>query len=491
MGNGGIPGLPLDSDIQPPSNDGPPLVGPPLESDTWEPACPDVPTDMPREHLDLYYRDTYCLLKSQHHGALTCRIGAGLVYATAGAMLLAKDLILPIIKVFVPPFARLAISIIGDLRKTMDVQFAQLAMVVLGELLGAELQPTDLPMGGDFSDHVARAERVGAVLHTMLVSEFVGKTELTPEDGVKAAERFSGLVINFGTATGVIAFLGGLIPIARVDEIREIGEEVAKNLGLGRLHRMAMKPLFTTLLATPYQWYLNLKFRPTQFTAGELVNPFTGVSMNATVVHDSMARLGYSDDKIRALIELHQKKLPFADLFRLHKRGALSDDRYKQLTKEQGIPDDSTGLWELGALWTEETKWEQEVLTAAADAYRFGNIDRTELEQVAKTFLHDDQQIILFMMAQDYKRKVPHESLSVAQITKLYDKGIFDFTEMEDHLKGRGFSDADTNALELMILLDLNKQEEAAKAKAKAAAAKAAAAAAKSAASGTPPTSTP
>lgn len=490
MGDGGIPGLPLDTDIQPPTSDGTPIVGPPIQTSTFDIACPDEPTDFPREHFDHYFRDVYCVL---HGYGIPDWLSAGVAAISCApvvGVVILKDVVLATLKVFMPPFARVALSAIGDLRRTLDPEFGALSVEILGELLGTELQADDMPTKGDFQNHIARAERLGAIFHTLLASEFADKTELTVESGVKAAERFSGLVINFGTATGLIGFLGGLFPFGHVNEIREIAEEVARNLGLGRLHRMAMRPLFQTMMATPYQWYLNLKFRPTQFTALELVNPFTGVVMPAGIVHDSLARLGYSDDKIKALVELHQKKLAFADLFRLHSRGALSDEQYKLRTQQQGIPDDQTGFWELTQLWTAEQKWEDEVVSAAADAYKFGNIDRIELEQVAKTFLHDDAQVTLFLMAQDYKRHVPHRSLTLAQVEHLFEVGIFDLSEFDDHLTTMGFSDLDVSALRLDTLLKLNKQAEAAKAKAAAAAAKAAATAAKLAAqpAGTPPT---
>lgn len=483
-GDTGLPGLPAEGTTGGPDSGIP--TGPPIFSTTQDIACPDEPTDIPKDHIDRYFRDAYCALKKYNLGHLVTSLGALAVVAPAAALLALKDIVLAIAVVWVPPFANVALSIIDGMRKTMDTQFAQMGVVVLGELMGADLDPSDIPVGGDFTQHIARAERVGSIFHNLLFAEFSGAVNLTPEAGVKAAETFSGLVINFGTATGVIAALGGLFPYVHLDELRQIGEEVARNLGLGRLHRVAMTPIFKTLMATPYQWYLNLKLRPTQFTLVDVANPFSGATMGAQIIHDSLAREGYSDDKIAALIALHQKKLPFTDLFKLHQRKILSDDQYAKLASEQGIPDDQRGYWELIQLWAQEKTWEDEVVSAAADAYKFGNITRDELNTVASTFLHDPVQVTLFMASQDYKRKVPHRSLTVAQLEAFFVDGIFTLDDFDNRIAALGFSEEDAAALRLVTLEKLQTAEAKAAA-AKQKAASAAAKAAKKSSSTTPP----
>lgn len=480
MGDVPPPVFNADDDQLPPPGSDRPIVGPPLTSSTFEIACPDEPTDFPREHFDRYFRDVYCTLKQYHLGDLVTGILAGLIVGPVGLVLIGKDVLLAVLQVFVPPFAGAALSVIDGLRKTLDPTFAKLAVSVIGELMGADLTPDIIPGGTNFSDHVKRAEALGRVFHNLLFAEFAGKSELTPEDGVKAAERFSGLVINFGTATGIIAALGGMVPIGHLDEIREIGEEVAKNLGLGRLHRIAMMPIFHTLMAVPYQWAINLKLRPTQFSVADLMNPYTQVLMDDTTVHDAMARAGFSDDKIKKLIQLHQKRLSFGDLFDLKIQRKLNPDEYARLTKAAGIAPESLTLFEVNEENKILARFNTDLLDAAAEAFRFGNITRDELQAVAEQILASGDLVSSFMATQDYKRRVPHRSLTVAQIEHLFQVGIFDLNEFDDRLSGLGFSDDDVSAIRLDILLKLDKQAEAEKAKAKKAADAAAKAAAKS-----------
>jgi hypothetical protein len=465
----------------------PPPPGQPIITTTSVLGPPSIPTDIPKKTLELYYRDVHTKTMEMGLPDWAAHIIAAIHTIPTSWMVQIANAFVGIIAVIVDPIARVVLGGLDELRIGLDPIFSNLAVSVLGELMGAELDAGMMPTGSNFSAHLQRADKLGGVFHSLLLSEFAGKSELTPEDGVKAAQRFSGLVINFGTATGIIAALGGLFPEIRLEELRQIGEEVAKNLGLGRLHRIAMMPLFHIMMAVPYTWYLNLTLRPTQFAVSELVNPYTGVVMNSTLVHDSLARLGYSDDKIAALIDLHKKRLPFSDLFALHARGILDDAQYAKLCSEQGIPDSDRGWWEDVELHKQEAVWEKEVVSAAADAYRFGNITLDELTSVANTFLHDKAEITLFLMAQQYKRKVPHRSLTVAEIEKFLVQGIFDISDFDDRLGAMGYDAADTAALRLFALETLQLDQAKAAAKAASAAAKAAKAATRSAPP-TPPT---
>lgn len=124
------------------------------------------------------------------------------------------------------------------------------------------------------------------------------------------------------------------------------------------------------------------------------------------------------------------------------------------------------------------------LVSAVIDALKFGNIDEVEARSLLDALpLLDGEKEIILARAQ-YLRRVPHRSLTLAQIEHLFEVGIFDLTDFDDRVSALGFSDDDTAALRLDILLKLNQQKEAAKAKAEAAAKKAAAAAAKSPASG-------
>jgi Holliday junction resolvasome RuvABC DNA-binding subunit len=469
----------------------PPIDGIPLLTvQVQDIAPPDHPTDLPREHLTSYYRD--CVTELQHMGVAkwVAQLIAGLVVAPAAAVVVVKDVLIVVLRVVLPTWGGEVLAALDDLRKALDSEFAQLAVDVLNELLGTNITPGNIATGSSTGDHLARADTVGGILHDVLLSEFQnpqtgtpGSTQVDAATGRAAARRFSGLMINFGTATGVLATLGGLVPAIHLDDIREIGEAVAQNLGLGRLGRQVLKPIVEVLMTQPYTWWVHQNYRPTQFTAGDVVNPFSGAVMPANIVHDSLANAGYSDDKITALIELHQKKLNEADAFLLYSQPNSSESDFVTALEKLGYSESDAEVQKHVMLLREEAALEKQILEAAMSSYTQGHITRDELQQVVNTAIALPDLQPLYMTLADYKRKIPTKHLTIAELTTMLEENIMTTNAVSDYLSNLGYNSTDAFNLLQVILAKVQTAE----AKAKAAAAKAAAEAATST---TPPATT-
>lgn len=483
-----------------------PVDQPPLTVNVFDIAPPDLPTDIPRLHLEQYFRDLYDILN--HKWKLPSWIAgilAGLTVTAAATLLLSTQIVIFVIQPFLPAFGGAVFQVLDLLRKTLDPQFASFSVAVINELLGTDFNVSHLPQGEDVGSHLARAEEIGLLFHRQILTEFLQSTgisldpststfseptaatgageKITPMSGVRAAARFSGLAINFGTATGIIATLGGLAPFVHLDEIREIGEEVAKNLGLGRLQRLALAPLVQILLAEPYKWFINEVARPTQFGLGEVVNPFSGSVMKPELIWKDLARAGYSDDKIDAVLELHRKKSNEADLLTLFEGAQLPYQGLLNGLKRLGYDDpDQVTKAEADHLRAQRPFYD-ELRSAAIAAYADGHIQRAELESVVGSLPLSQEEKQIILTAADYKKKVPTKHLTFAELQNAFQVAIIDLNEFLAQLATLGYSDDDQSVLLLLTLDKLNK----AAAKNAAAAARASAKAAKAA--GAPPVS--
>ncbi len=480
MGTGSLPPLP------PPDQGAVPI--PTISVTTEEIAGPDTPTDIPREHVERYFRDTYQAFRGYGVPQWAAIILAGFATVPAVAIVSGAKVFELVLNVFLPNVGSAFLDALEDIRKTLDPEFAKLAVDVLNELLGTTIPPEQLGAGTDLESHLARAHTLGGYLHDSLLHEFLTSKQITPESGERAARTFSGLLINFGTATGVLAAIGGLAPFIHLDDIRVIGEDVAKNLGLGRLHRLALKPLMDILIGEPYKWAINKVGRPTQFKLGDVVNPFSGSIMQPGDIWESLAREGYSDDKIKALLELHRKKLAETDLFFLFTKGIKTSDQVAAYLERLGYTHDDALDRQEAELLRAEDPYQKELLAAVVEAYRMGNIPRAELEAIVNSVLALPNERAIALLAADYKRKVPHRSLTVAQLESALEQGIIDVSEFNDTLSSYGYSDNDTQILAQLTFLKIGKAADAAKAKAARAAAKAAKAAQKPTVTPTPKT---
>lgn len=470
----------------------PPPVDTTIRVTTTAMAGPSKPTDVPWKKVEDYVRETRMILEDTWGMPGTvAHIIAGLCGWVAAAVIIASHVAILLLKPFLPELAGTVFAVLDDVRKALDPEFAQLSVAVLNELLGTDFTVDKFPQGEDVASHLERAEEIGYLFHKQLMSEFLANTgvtlgpggpqfteptgpsgageKITPIGGVRAAARFSGLAINFGTATGIIATIGGLVPEVHLDEIREIGEQVAKNLGLGRLQRLALAPIVQILLAEPYKWFINELVRPTQFGLGEVVNPFSGAVMPVELIWRDLARAGYSDDKIQAVLELHRKKLSEADLATLFSAGHIDQGTLQQSIQRLGYSQpDALQKSEVDRI-EKVRPYFDELRAAAVSAYADGHIQRDELQGIVNGLPLSDEEKAYIMLAADYKRKVPSKHLTLAQLDTALADGIIDLQEYTDHLTLQGYSDDDQS---ILLLLELVKIDNA-KAKAAATAARA------------------
>lgn len=350
------------------------------------------------------------------------------------------------------PFAQFVIGTIGQARKEIDPQLPTLGADILGELTGAEIDPGHFPTGKGFADHLARVTALGSELHNVLEKELAPSGTVDPDQGAQAARAFTGFNINFGIGTAFISLLGELESLGFIEAFRDLGEEVSKNLGLGRLHRLAMTPLMKTLVANPYQEHLHQKYRTTRLNERQLTNAFFRTAIQEQEFRAEMAVLGYSEERITALIEdarplLAERQLieylfRFGDVTtniggqstpsikdRLTQRGYTADDAQKLIDLQRPVLD----KLEIGVLFVN------------------GIMDQeTALSFLSKLgFDSDTAQLVL--RAHSLTHQHAHR-LGLGELRKAFKNGVIDLLELKAHLTSQGYSDDDIQIITLDLL---------------------------------------
>lgn len=388
---------------------------------------------------------------------------------------LAAALVLAIVR-FLVPFIRILTNSMDEILAAVaelflagqgegSRGFAHLVAATLGDLLGVETDGDTIFTAFQTRGRISAMQEVGKQFADVITKELIQTGDVSPAQGEAAVKAFLGFVLSFAVRQGNIEFLTSLIPedIRFADGFRAYGELMAKSLGLGRLTRIVLRPLLTTLAATPFQWRLNQQFHPTQFKAPDLVNPFTQELMPHDDIFKALDLEGYSPDKIELLIKLHSKKQSLADLELLDRYGILDRSATLSLMKELGYPSDIALITLQG------------VDMHRADAALAKLVDAIEAEVVAGHLTTDDFSALLDalplgfyekkfrLQALQYKAKAPHAHLTLAQAQKAFEEGIWDLTQLETYLTARGYSADDVQTLELQTLLALAKIAEAKK----------------------------
>jgi hypothetical protein len=429
-----------------------------------EAPAPTAPITLGSKLADSTFKNLYAQLRSSGIPAPFAYLWAAFWAAFMAVAGPVASFIAQVAGLVVTPVGIAVLEGLGDLRSGIDPAVGILAQEVLTEFLGVEVGTSNLPLGIGGGDHLARAQAIGKLLHDQLESEFLAAAGGTVQPSTAPAQTFSGLAVNFGLASGIMGLIGGLIPYGHVDELRELGEEVANNIGLGRLVRRALTPLVTTLVSNPAQWAINIKYRPTQFKEGELVNPFLGTQLDQATLYNAMHLLGYSDDKIAAFIKMHQKRLRASDVKLLLDHGQWTENQAEDYMKTLGYPVELQPtallieelLEERGPIHELVTELLQEVKAGRKTVDEFTNVlQGLPYSQPTK----DVYAAIATYKANAHKAARPHQ-LSGGELFYAFAAGIVTASDLTDRWTAQGLPAADQDIRLQLWLLHLNRLHE-------------------------------
>lgn len=365
------------------------------------------------------------------------------------------------------PFCVAVLQLISAVRRDNPEGFVQLTTEAMSEFLGFDIGPDGVPTGKGPESVVPRMEALGNKLHTLLKSEFTGSTPITPEEGARNASRFSGFNLNFSTATSLIGLLGEMVSIGQVKQVRELGADMARNLGLGRMHRLALTPLIRNTIQEPYDRYLRKQFRPDLMSDVQYVRAYWAGRLPKEQLQERLAQKGMTDEDIEELIRQIPPDDNQSEIIRLVRYGFLTIDQGVQILMDQGWPKD----------------YADRRLTSALLARVDSTVDTIITEQRAKVldgFLSIDdfrallQDLPLLDIEREYlmrdlglRLETPRSTLTWSQVQDAFIIGVIDFDYLDQWLANQGYSADDTETLELLVLkkLDDKLNKDAVKAK--------------------------
>lgn len=367
------------------------------------------------------------------------------------------------------PMLDLVLGVLDGIRKGADPQVGQIAVTIMNEFLGTDFTNVYLPLSTSTADHIARGRAIGALLYTQLESEFVpAGGQVVPT--VAPAQTFSGIAMNFGLASGIMGLIGGLVPGGfHIDELRELGEEVARNIGLGRLVRRALTPLIDTLVSKPAQWAINAKYTPAQFSEPMLVNPYLANSLPHDQLYNAMHLLGYSDDKIAAFITLHQKRLPPSQIKLLLDHGQWNENQAEDYLKTLGWPAELQPTVLLIEELLEERTWIARLVDEIEAEVKAGRVTIDEFTTVLQGLPYSQATKDIIIATATYKSKAgvhgrPH-LLSGGELFYAFAAGLITSSDLTDRWTAQGLPAADQDIRLQLWLLHLNRLHELEQAK--------------------------
>lgn len=354
--------------------------------------------------------------------------------------------------------------------------FYELIGHLITDLTGIEVDGGQLFNQFQTRGRVAAMQKIGGALIDTLASEFVGETQtdqggvftvargsgigglpavqITPEGGMNAARAFLGFAMSFAVREGNTDMFSHFIPWGLGEGFKDIAEDFSKSLGLGRLTRLAMKPLFQNLVAIPMTWAFNKQYTPSLLSAGESVRAFNAGLFSGEELNEELSRHGFSQQRRNALQAFHTKYPSENDLFLLELSGALPSSEHRNLLHRIGYDDDNVDLlFKAEALHTSR-HLSLRLAELMIRPLLVGEIDLATYRDVLSRFhLTEGEKTDLTGFASELLSH-PRRRLTFAQMTSAFVQGVVNVDEVATFLHEEGYREDD---IAILLQLDLIK----------------------------------
>lgn len=329
--------------------------------------------------------------------------------------------------------------------------YSKVAAAALSAMFNVHIDQSEMrpfSMGG----HEGAARAIGdAVFRGM------AEPHLPLEPGDANAKKYIGTMVNIGVEGWLNGFIFELatevstLGYVKPEKFAELKDVMIQVLGLSRLSRRVFGPYVNTLIVEPFKWQLNKTYRPQMLGAALLAREVARGRKTREQAFEELARQGWSDDRIEAMLSDSRKKLGASDITFLQAHGGLTDQAASDLYKDLGY-DDATAKW---LLLIEQLKsdhaLEQKIADAAEAAYIVGGIDRAELLASLQTVYPDPHERELVSHLVDLKKAARGKRISKGDIEDCVQRGISSMIDFRHWCELEGYDDDSTSMMELRL----------------------------------------
>ena len=393
-------------------------------------------------------------------------IAAGLLSAHGGAIALIIDL-----------GVELAVKLGKTLSEGEDVIMPVLAGFIaplVANMFGSDVDASAFASRANSGARTAASKAlVGAFLQAL---EGSGGDIVQP--GREGATRVAAAALNAtleGWFMGAVPELvSDLFPAdwLHFTEFTKLPEDVIHSLGIGRLVRRVLSPLVDAVAAEPMRWDVNKTYRPKLLGESTALRQFLRGKWDWSDVAEELARLGYTDERIDALLNEQVKRLPEADLASLVWLELLSLDDATQTMRDLGWDEQNASKhFQLRTIEREDAL-HKELATEAIAAFVDRRIEEADLVGILGTTITAQHERDILLDVARGKQLLNVKFLSSTQAADCVKAEILAYPDYRAALAREGYDSDAIDALELLLRSTVDTKKSTAQHKADVAAAK-------------------
>ena len=351
---------------------------------------------------------------------------------------------------------------IAEAEDLVAPQLAEIAAAAASDVFGQDVPASAFQSKNNRGARSRPSDALGKGFMEMVRGQ-VGSME--PSEA--GAQRFLGFATNMaleGWWQGwFFEYMSSLIPeidVGKIETYAELDDILANALGIGRLSRSAIRPLFDATVVTPLEWKTNLTYRPKLLGASQVARLVARKHWSKERALQELARQGYTDDRIEALLLEQRKFLSQNDVALLVYRGVWTGEQGLQHLRDQGWDEDTAtaadrveGARRIAQLETNEAN-------AIIAAYASRDIERGEFLSALDAAVSVEAERHLLTELADVRRAMNVKHLSLGQVEQMVKSGVLSVIDYRRAAEREGYDDGAVTALELQLRYELDKQKD-------------------------------
>jgi hypothetical protein len=367
---------------------------------------------------------------------------------------------------FVDTFEYITVKFVGiltALQGKAGSNYYPLVGSIIGDVLGSKISGSAIAGIAQNKGDVAANRAIGASLLNTLEKEFSETNTISEEQGAKALQSFLGFLMEYAIKEGNLEVMTDLKIVPFIGSLRSYSANLARNLGLGRQARSAMRPLIDILVTTPYRWNLNKVYRPTKPSESVLTKAFHGGEIGKEQFETEMARLGHSDQYIAILENESSFHLSDAEWARRIRRNIVSEQNAIIKLRKEGLTEEEAKQKLDAVDYARQDSRYTEHVNAIESLFVNGWIDLSTFNQYISTLPLSAGEKRLEEVIVQVKRNAAANRLSISQAFETWQRGIWTELDFNKWAIDSGYQKEDLDGLKASIrpILTLSDMETA------------------------------
>lgn len=335
---------------------------------------------------------------------------------------------------------------------------------MVANMLGGDVDASAFANRANTEGRNAAASALVETFLTRLAGDNVGIAEPGDEGAKRVATAGLQAALEGWFMAAVPELLSDLMPAEwlHFTAFSHLPEEIISALGIGRLVRRALTPLVNATATIPMTWATNKTYRPKLLAESTALRQFLRGSWDWVDAEEELARMGYTSERMDALLNELSKFMSASECWRLMRAGQLSRADAIQHLRDSGDTQDlATARITLEQI-AEITAFETAMADAAVTAYAERRIDDAILGQYTAGTTIDEQHGAQLRELAAAKRQLRTKGLTPAEALACVEAGILNVIDYRNALIRDGYDDDSVTALELLARTKLDASKTAA-----------------------------